>query len=126
MLLALVVGGGSTRSMRRGWAQGALAGGHLQRIKPYERVQLDPGGTKVRAVEWAHEKEQHMSLDAAFARDSSTKVLLSLLAARSERKSFMNDMMATADCCTSERSCKHTFVMRHASSASALLRVSAA
>jgi hypothetical protein len=37
----------------------------------------------------------------------------------------MNAMMATADCCTSEMSCRHTFVMRQASSASALLRVSA-
>jgi hypothetical protein len=67
-----------------------------------------------------------MSLDTASARDSSTNVLLLLLAARRARKSFMNDMIATADCCTSVISCKHTLLIRQALRASGLLCVSAA
>jgi hypothetical protein len=66
-----------------------------------------------------------MSLDTESARDSSTKVLLRLLLARNARKSFMNDIIVVADCCTSLTSCKHTLLMKQASRASGLLRVSA-
>ncbi len=68
---------------------------------------------------------RHKSSDTESARDSRTKVLLRLLAARRERRPLRKAMMALADCCTSVTSCRHTLSMWQASTASALLRVSA-